>query len=226
MKRLSVAVGMILVFLGVCRVADASIAFNGHFYDVVVDQQASWDQAKAASAGLGGYLVAITSAEEQQFVESLLLSGGFPSGGYWIGLREVTEGVYVWDNGEPLAYTHWYPGEPNNGWGDEDRGQMLWTSDSDLDSYYEPRRGFWNDIRNAGWDPPPPCRLLIFRGPGTWWSPPSRSPRPSWCGPSSRLWPSPSGGADGPEYPEESETRAARVRQPLRTGKPGDCPDR
>jgi hypothetical protein len=32
-----------------------------------------------------------------------------------IGLSdELNEGVFLWDSGEPLAYTNWRPDEPNN----------------------------------------------------------------------------------------------------------------
>jgi hypothetical protein len=95
-----------------------------------------------------------TSSGEQTFIESLLSASGCPSGGYWMGLEWTTPHVFGWADSEALSYTHWYAGEPNNGWyGDEDRGQILWTSDADSQRDLYSRRGTWNDIRNLGWAP-------------------------------------------------------------------------
>jgi len=89
-----------------------------------------WDQANAEATSLGGHLVAINDAAEEQLL--LDLFGGTEP--LWIGLtdRDV-EGVFAWTNGDPLTYTSWAPGEPNND-GDEDyvntndfRGPGLWN---------------------------------------------------------------------------------------------------
>ena len=44
-------------------------------------------------------------------------------------------GNWVWSNGEPLIFTNWYPGEPNNG-SNEDYGEFNF------------RAGTWNDASN------------------------------------------------------------------------------
>ena len=111
-----------LSFLGaLCKTTTAAALVwsqNGHCYDVVMDNQSSWDQAEATAEQTGSYLATIGSAEEQQFVGSLLQERAFVSGAYWIGLKETSsEGVYAWVTGEPLSYTNWYPYEPNNGLG-------------------------------------------------------------------------------------------------------------
>lgn len=37
-------------------------------------------------------------------------------GSWWLGLSDLeAEGQWVWSDGAPLGYAHWYPGEPNNG---------------------------------------------------------------------------------------------------------------
>ncbi len=131
---------------------------NGHSYEVILDNQASWDEAKAAADLTGGHLVSIASDAENQFIASLLQEGGFSSGAYWIGLRETeTEGDWVWDSGEPLDFTNWGPGEPNNSSGVENRGHLGWTSDDDKITHPEAwaLRGVWNDLRNEGWLPWP-----------------------------------------------------------------------
>jgi hypothetical protein len=132
---------------------------NGHWYDVVADNNSSWTQASAAASAAGGYLVTITSQGEQDFVESLLINSGAPSGGYWMDLTATSIDNFVWADGESLSYTHWGGGEPNggiaigSGWGYEDSGQIIWTSDQDSGLPLYSRRGDWNDIRNLGWAP-------------------------------------------------------------------------
>jgi hypothetical protein len=77
---------------------------------------------------MGGYLVTVTSAAENNFLFNL-----WPSG--WIGLTdEVTEGVWRWVTGETYSYSSWNPGEPNNA-GNEDYVQFVGG-------------GRWNDLPN------------------------------------------------------------------------------
>jgi hypothetical protein len=77
---------------------------------------------------MGGYLVTVTSAAENNFIFGL-----WPSG--WIGLTdEVNEGVWRWVTGETYSYTSWNPGEPNNA-GNEDYVQFVGG-------------GKWNDLPN------------------------------------------------------------------------------
>ncbi|MCC6285977.1 MAG: hypothetical protein IT439_11880 [Phycisphaerales bacterium] len=117
---------------------------NGHFYEVIRDRVAGWNDSRQLAISAGGYLATITSAGEQRFVESLLVSAGALSGGYWIGLREtIIEGEYMWITGEPLVFTNWEPGEPNNFLGLENHGHILWTASPSEPTFH--RRGHWND---------------------------------------------------------------------------------
>lgn len=104
---------------------------------VLTDPGLNWIEAEAQANSLGGHLVAINSAEENDLL--LTLFGGVEP--FWIGLtdRDI-EGVYVWTNGDPLTYSSWAPGEPNNS-GDEDyvntndaHGPGLWN-----DGHYDTR---------------------------------------------------------------------------------------
>ena len=53
---------------------------------------------------------------------------------YWIGLSDVvSEGTFVWSNGQPVTYTNWNAGQPDNS-GNEDFVQV-WTAS-----------GTWNDL--------------------------------------------------------------------------------
>ena len=62
---------------------------------------------------MGGHLVTITSAEEQDFVSNLIKCGNRIN--YWLGgTDEDTEGVWKWVSGEPFEYDNWHTGEPSN----------------------------------------------------------------------------------------------------------------
>jgi hypothetical protein len=72
--------------------------------------------------------VAINGAAENAFVQANF------TGRVWIGLSdEIVEGTFLWDSGEPLTYTNWCAGEPNNANGTEHYVEMLTGS------------GCWND---------------------------------------------------------------------------------
>ena len=90
---------------------------NGHHY-LVVTPAMTWSDGKAKCEELLGHLATITNAEENAFVKDLLVAkvtDGF------IGLSDVvTENTFVWVTGEPVSYTNWLGGEPNDSGGNED----------------------------------------------------------------------------------------------------------
>ncbi len=88
---------------------------NGHAYTRVAPG-GSVAAARAAAEALGGHLVTINDAAEDAF-----LSTHFAGRRYWIGLSDrVVEGQYQWDSGDPVTYTNWKTGEPNDPTGTED----------------------------------------------------------------------------------------------------------
>jgi lectin-like protein len=102
------------------------------------------DAARSACRGLGATtrLASIQSASENALITNLVGTADVFLG----GSDEVTEGVFVWDDGTPVQLTNWNTGEPNNGAGqfEEDCIQLLGS-----------RGGVWNDIPCA----PPPVNL-------------------------------------------------------------------
>ena len=102
--------------------------YNGHSYYRSTGN-AFWLNAKSNCEAMGGHLVTVTTAAENNFIFNI-----WPSG--WIGLTdEVNEGTWRWVTGETYSYTSWNPGEPNNA-GNEDYVQFVGS-------------GKWNDLPNG-----------------------------------------------------------------------------
>lgn len=86
--------------------------FNNHTYRLITNDT-DWYTAKKICESLGGHLVTITSADEQSYIYHTLLAGY--DSNVMIGLSDCeVEGVWKWITGEPLQYTNWGYGEPNN----------------------------------------------------------------------------------------------------------------
>ena len=104
---------------------------NGHLYQVIPPAQ--FDNLKQAAENLGGYLVTINDAAENQWLlETFFFTGGDVSDAIIGYTDEVVEGTFVWLSGEPVTYTSWNAGEPNDAGGED-------VTELDLD-------GSWNDI--------------------------------------------------------------------------------
>ena len=129
-------------------------AVNGHFYLPVATTQfyttARTLAAQQTFKGQTGYLVTVTSANEESFIIS-----NVPQSNIWIALSdEVTEGYWRIDagpeagtliktsNGQTAGnisgqYNNWCGGEPNNS-GNEDYAVTKWSGGS-----------CWNDLPNS-----------------------------------------------------------------------------
>ena len=101
----------------------------------------SWHTARDYARSLGGYLVAVNSTDEEVFLTSAFENVALIA---WIGLSdEAIEGVYVWESGEPLGYTDWCAGDPNNSLGVEDWARVYFPGFgnhcwSDVPSFGDP----------------------------------------------------------------------------------------
>lgn len=88
---------------------------NGHFY-WLSDSVGTWYDAETEAAVTGSHLASIADVAENDFLVQHLLTSNER---YWIGFTDAddqgtTEGQFVWSSGEPVTYTNWVPGEPNN----------------------------------------------------------------------------------------------------------------
>lgn len=99
----------------------------------------TWTGAEALGVALGGHLVSIGDAAEQEFVWQNFRTLGGVDRRIWIGFSDQTvEGSFAWSDGTPAKYTNWNTGEPNNSGNTEDYAEMLGSS------------GKWNDLNNTG----------------------------------------------------------------------------
>lgn len=106
---------------------------NGHSY-YRSNSIMSWTASRALCEQYGGHLATIADAAENSFLTQYTTSTTS-----WIGFTdEVTEGTFRWVTNEPVTYTNWNSGEPNNSLGVEDFTHLL----------YSPL-GRWNDSPNS-----------------------------------------------------------------------------
>ena len=98
----------------------AAAGGNGNFYEYVRAGGLSWSAARAAAEarvfqGIAGRLVTIGSAAENAFVAGL---GNGAELRAWIGMLDPDGSddisTFSWITGEPVGYTNWDAGEPNN----------------------------------------------------------------------------------------------------------------
>ena len=111
-----------------------------------------WEDAKVYCESLGGHLVTIGSAEENEFVAGLARSIG--STYTAIGFTdEAEEGQWVWVTGEDITYTNWVYPEPNNGTGLGVQDHAYMYSDGTWDDGFygktEPFICEWEDTGEA-----------------------------------------------------------------------------
>ncbi len=117
----------------------ATYTYNGKQYQLTSTAK-SWEQAQAEAKSLGGNLVTINDAAEENWLKKT-----FGINPLWIGLTDkATEGNFQWANGETTTYRNWTSGEPNNYTfggavaGGEDYAVMNWSNQKQ-----------WNDLPDS-----------------------------------------------------------------------------
>jgi hypothetical protein len=113
---------------------------NNHVYYLLAPT--TWTASQAQALTLGGHLVTINDAAENAWVYATF--GGLDRP-LWLGLTDhVVEGTFAWISGEPVTFTNWSPGEPNNGSifvPDEDYVYMV-----EANPAWPLNPGQWNDV--------------------------------------------------------------------------------
>jgi hypothetical protein len=115
---------------------------NGHVYHLLAES--SWQDAEAVAVRMGGHLATLRNPEEQAWVFDQFggIGGQFRS--LWIGLRRISPGgPFGWVSGEPITYTHWLPGQPDDS--PVTQGESYVHLLNTGNAYGHPG-GYWNDL--------------------------------------------------------------------------------
>ena len=108
---------------------------NGHTYLLL--PSSSWTVAEAAAVALGGHLATLRSQAEHDFLNANFHNWQGSDIDLWIGLNDAAvEGSFVWSSGEPVSYTNWDTGEPNDAGGNEDYANLRKNNPN----------AYWNDL--------------------------------------------------------------------------------
>ncbi len=100
---------------------------NNHQYTVL--PYMTWEEAETKAQELGGHLVTINDADENEWIMKNIISH-ILSGQVWIGLTDKdVEGNFIWISGETANYRNWDEEEPNDNDDGEDFG-TIYTSGS------------------------------------------------------------------------------------------------
>jgi hypothetical protein len=117
-KKISL-IGVLLVSVAMILNAEKPVSlkenFKGHGYEVI-PAPVTWHTAKKHAGQNNGYLVVITTPEENDFIIQLTKKATNSEGAeVWIGLNdEKLEGDWRWVSGEKITFQNWASGEPNN----------------------------------------------------------------------------------------------------------------
>jgi hypothetical protein len=124
MKKMSAA-GVAAVMIASQTMAGDAVQWrvedggNGHWYEVSnLGPTMTGDSARQHAADRGGYLLSITSLEEDNFVQTIVTDlnvWGNEFLGPMIGMHRDGGDCWngCWDSGEVVGYTHWHPGNPD-----------------------------------------------------------------------------------------------------------------
>lgn len=106
---------------------------TGHNYFLV--GLGTWSQTEAFATSLGGHLVTINDATENNWLTANFVTTN-PTYNFWMGLNDLdNNGTWTWISGESVTYLNWAPGEPN--FSSEKVGNLLPT--------YAANTGMWNN---------------------------------------------------------------------------------
>ena len=116
---------------------------NNHRYYLL--HNAPWPASEAQAICLGGHLVTINDDAEERWVWETFSRYGGVDRGLWIGFTDAAaEGTWMWSSGEPVTYTHWADGEPNDCAGED------YAIISPRGPVAGPAESFWNDVTASG----------------------------------------------------------------------------
>ncbi|XP_066264147.1 uncharacterized protein [Branchiostoma lanceolatum] len=122
----------------ICSICRSGWKQHGdHCYQITGDEYTkTWSTAKIICDD-GGILAMPKDQATNDFLVNMIRETSTETG-TWIGLDDLQSvGTYVWDDGTPLSYTNWAPGEPSTG---HERCVMYFSGATRDDQKYK-----WND---------------------------------------------------------------------------------
>jgi hypothetical protein len=118
-----------------------AVVFKGKHYKVY-SEDLTWHIARNKCVELGGRLVVIETAAENDFVTKLAAKLNREC--VWLGATdENNEGEWVWVTGKAMSYMNWYAEQPNNWKGIEHYPQLM-IGDNFIPQWKN-SAGRWND---------------------------------------------------------------------------------
>lgn len=113
---------------------------SGHLYELV-NSNTKWEDAKNAAEKKGGYLVCISSADENEMVRQWVNNVDSNISKVWLGLHRKadTPAEWYWLDESEVSYTNWASGEPNSQ--DEKAGELYIVESG--------KNGKWNDATES-----------------------------------------------------------------------------
>jgi hypothetical protein len=128
-----------------------SVEFQGHHYKYV-SEVVTWETANMRCNRMGGHLVTIADAEENQFI--LSLGGAWDK---WIGLRK-TGANFTWVDKSPMNYANWGPGQPDAAkekgkMESENAGALVGNRENQNYDWTQQWPGRWNDLLGSKTNP-------------------------------------------------------------------------
>lgn len=114
-------------------IASLSSPLDDHRYLLL--EASLWTVAQDKAVDLGGNLVTVGDQAEMDWIHENLNVFNGVNRGLWLGLNDVAvEGTFEWTSGEPVNYTDWNTGEPNN------------SNNEDMTHTWDTPPFVWNDI--------------------------------------------------------------------------------
>lgn len=146
MRRLLMTAAGALAIAAPASAAPVLWGGNGHYYEYI-QSGADWDTARAAALassylGQQGYLVTITSAAENTFVDGLTGSLAWTGGndiateGTWVWADGPEADVIFWQDGVSVGFSNWAGGEPNDFYPGEDAMHLNFYGNGEWNDYF------------------------------------------------------------------------------------------
>lgn len=98
--------------------------YKDHAY-YIYNEMCSWEEAKTKCEEKNGHLLTITSSEEQAIIEDLLKM--YEKKEFWIGITDLADkgNWSMWITNEPVTFSNWGFGVPDNYRGIQDYGIIV-----------------------------------------------------------------------------------------------------